>query len=302
VRIGNDETLPPEVAGADVFYRSWYFRRRTVDAVLQQARNLRWMHVPSAGLDIALSPDVIARDFTVTHMVGAFDEPVAEFALMLMFAAAKRLPTFIDAQRAREWAGVRAWDRVDEEQALPALLRGKTLGIVGLGGIGLALAQMVRPLRMRVLAYRRHPGPDRHAEIVYGPGELRQLLEQSDFVVLALPLTAETEHIIGPEELHWMKRSAWLVNIARGRLIDDEALVVALREERIGGACLDAFAREPLTTDHPYWSLANVILTPHAAGAFEELGDVDRDYFVGELRRFVAGRPLRGVVDRARGY
>ncbi|MEA2640218.1 MAG: hypothetical protein QOF51_1612 [Chloroflexota bacterium] len=302
VPIGDDEPLPPVVADADVFYRSWAIRRATVEAVLNAATHLRWLHVPSAGVDVALSPQVMAGDFTITHMVGFYDEPVAEFALTLILAAAKRLPQFVLAQQEPRWAGVRSWDRIGEENNLPILLRGKTVGIVGFGGIGRALARQLQPLHVRVLGYRREPRPDRLAETVYGPGQLGELLGQSDFVVLALPLTADTDHMFNAELIAQMKPSAWLVNVARGRLIDDDALVNALRQQRIGGAALDAFAREPLAADHPYWSLPNVILTPHAAGAFAELAELDQASFIGQLRRFLAGRPLQGIVDRTRGY
>ena len=302
VLIGNDKPLPAEVAEATVLHRSWSLRHATVDAVLDTAPHLEWMHVPSAGVDVALRPKILERDFVITHMVGAYDRPVAEFALTLILAATKRLPSYFDAQREHRWAGVGSWDRVADQSALPAQLGGKTVGIIGFGGIGKALAAMVRPLKARVIALQRSPQADRRADLVYGPDRLPDLLAASDFVVLALPLTPQTERMIGGPEIERLKPTAWLINVARGRLIDDDALVSALRDGRIGGAALDVFSYEPLAADHPYWALPNVILTPHMAGAVQGVGELDQASFLAELRRFVARRPFKAVVPRSKGY
>ena len=294
--------LPPSVVDAAVFYRSWSLPRRTVDAIVERATGLRWMHVPSAGVDIALTPNVLARDFIITHMVGVYDQPVAEFALALILAAAKRLPAYVRAQESAQWRGVGDWDEVGEGSVVPRMLRGATVGIVGYGGIGRALAELVRPFQMRVLVARRDPQPEPAVAGTYGPDRLDDLLRESDYVVLALPLTPETERCIGAEQIALMRPAAWLVNVGRGRLVDDDALVEALQQRRIAGACLAVFTREPLPASHPYYALPNVILTPHVAGAFPGLNEIDRQVFVTQLRRFVAGQPLQGVVDRARQY
>jgi phosphoglycerate dehydrogenase-like enzyme len=302
VLIPNDAPTPELAAEASVFYRSWAMRRVAVDGVIERASGLRWMHVPSAGVDLTLTPNVMERDFVITHMPGVFDEPVAEFALGLMLAAAKRLPAYLQAQQRGEWLRAATWDDVHRETTMPVLLRGATLGIVGFGGIGRALAEMARPLKMRVLGYRREPRPDSLADAMYGPGQLGEVLAASDYVVLAVPLTPETQRMIGAAELAQMKSTAWLINIARGRLIDDDALVAALEAKQIGGAALDVATREPLATDHPYYRLPNVILTPHVAGAFPHMNDFDRRVFLDELRRFLAGEPPQNVVHREKGY
>lgn len=300
--LSNEEPLPDLVADSVAFYRSWALQRRVVDEVLDRARSLRWMHVPSAGVDVALTPNVMERDFVITHVKGVYDAPVAEFALGLILAAAKMLPTYLAAQREGHWLRAASWDEVQKESTLPQMLAGQTVGLLGFGGTGTRLAELLRPFGVRIVAMRRDPRPDARADAVYGPDRLGEVLAESDFVVLALPLTRETERIIDAEALARMKPSAWLVNVSRGRLVDDDALMSALAAGRIAGAALDVFSREPLPTDHPYYRLPNVILTPHVAGAFPTLNEADRDIFVEDLRRFIVGEPLKYVVDRVRGY
>lgn len=300
--ISNDRPLPQEIADASVFYRSFALRRDVVEAVLEGARGLRWMHVPAAGVDIAMTPSVLKADYLITNVTGVYDGPVVEVALGLILAATKSLPAYWTAQREGRWLRAATWDEVQQERTLPQLLRGKTAAILGFGSTGGNLAAALRVLGMRILGLRRDPRPDPRADAMYGPGGLLDLLPEADYVVLTLPLTPATERIIGAREIERMKSTAWLVNVGRGRLVDDEALIDALERRRIAGACLDVFSQEPLPEGHAYYRLPNVIMTPHIAGAFPDLNEVDRDYFVEELRRFMAGEPLRSVVDRARGY
>jgi phosphoglycerate dehydrogenase-like enzyme len=302
VLLSNDEPPPPEVKDATVLYRSYALDQPIVDEVLARAPNLRWLHVPADGVDPVLTPNVMDADIVITRMGDTYGGPVAELALALMLAAAKRLPAYFEAQREGRWLRAASWDEVHHEPTIPTLLRGRTIGMVGFGGIGGTLAQMVRPLGMRVLALRRNPRPDPRAERVYGPEGLREMLPECDYVVLAMPLSPATRGMLGPREIEAMKPTAWLINVARGKLVDDAALLAALEAGRIAGACLDVFATEPLPSDHPYYRLPNVILTPHVGGAFAELNTFDRDVFVDQLRRFVAGEPLRFVVDRQHWY
>jgi phosphoglycerate dehydrogenase-like enzyme len=294
--------LPAEVADAKVFFRSYGFGREMTDAVVELAKGLAWMHVPAAGVDPALTPRVMESSFAITNVAGVYDAPVAELSLALMLAAAKRLPAYFAAQQDGRWLRGASWDEVKQERTLPSLLRGATATVLGFGGTGGALAEMLKPLGMRVVGWRRDPKPDPRAEVMYGPGQLHEALGPADYVVATLPLTRETERIIGERELAAMKPTAWLVNVGRGGLVDDDALVAALQSGRIAGACLDVFTREPLPGDHPYYRLPNVILTPHIAGAFPELNDIDREYFVAQLRRFVQGEPLKATIGRQRGY
>ncbi|MPZ15528.1 MAG: D-2-hydroxyacid dehydrogenase [Chloroflexi bacterium] len=302
VLVPNEGPIPSEAERTTVFYRSWAFQRRVAEELIERARNLRWMHVPSAGIEIALTPQVLQRNFVITRMAGVYDTPVAELTLTLMLSAAKRMPAYLTAQREGRWLRAATWDEVQQEQVLPQLLHGQTVGIVGFGGSGARLSEMARAMGMRVLGLRRNPRPDPRTDAMYGPSGLHELLSESDFVVLTLPLTPDTERIIDANALGRMKPTAWLVNVARGLLVDDDALIAALESGRIGGACLDVFSKEPLPEGHAYYRLPNVIVTPHIAGAFPELNEVDREYFVRELRRFVEGKPLDSVVERAKGY
>jgi phosphoglycerate dehydrogenase-like enzyme len=300
--VSNDGPLPANVAQARVFYRSVALRREVVDNVLQHAPHLEWMHVPAAGVDAALTPEVLGREFIVTNVAGVYDEPVSEMVLTLMLAASKRLRVYFDAQRDHRWFRAATWDNVQQEAILPESLHRKAVAILGFGGIGRSLAEKLRPFQARILGYRRSGEPDPLADEMYGLDQLSELLPQADWVVLALPHPPATEHMNGRAELDLMKTTAWIVNIRRGRLIDDDALVAALTNGTIGGACLDVFSKEPLPADSPYWDLPNVIVTPHIAGAFPELNEIDREYFIADLRRYLTGQPLRSVVDREGRY
>ena len=303
VPIASDEENPPAAASdAQILYRASSFRPAVIDAILDRATDLRWMHVPAAGVDFALSPRVLAGDFVITHMADVYDAPVSEFTLGLMLAAAKKLPTFLEGQHEKKWLRPTSWEQLESQHVVPQLLQGKTLGLVGFGGIGQALAKSAVALGMRVIAYRRSAQPDPLAEEVYGPGQLSNLLSQSDYVVLTLPLTKDTEGTIGAAELASMRPSAWLINVARGRLVDEAALVRSLESGQIAGAALDVFLREPLPQDHPLYRLPNVILTPHVAGAFAGVNQKELEVFTELLRLFLEGKPLKFLVDRRRGY
>lgn len=302
VLVGNDGPIPNAAAEAQILYRSNEFRRDRVEALLDRARSLRWVHIPFAGVDGMLSPVFQERNIAVTHAVGLYDVPVAELALALILSTAKRLPLFAAAQHEGRWLGVQSWDNASALPHVPAMIRDQTVGIVGLGGIGGELAARLQPLGCRVLGMRRSGQPDPRADAMFGPEGLPELLAESDYVVLAVPLTDRTRALIGEPEIAAMKRTAWLVNVGRGALIDDDALIAALQEQRIGGACLDVFRREPLPAEHPYYGLPNVVLTPHVAGLFPGRTRAEIDLFVDELRRFLRGEPFRGSVNLAQGY
>lgn len=302
VRIPIAGPLPPEVAAAEVFYRSYALRPEIVDAVIARAVHLRWMHVPAAGIELALTPRVLQANFTITNVTGIYDVPVAEHGLALILAAAKRLPEYFRGQQERRWLRTTTWDDVGREPVLPMLLGGKTAAVIGFGRIGGTLAGFLKAIGMHVLGIRREPRPDPRADAMYGPDQLTSVIREADFVVLTLPLTPATEHMIGAEQIACMKPTAWLVNLGRGGVVDDAALIDALTQRRIAGACLDVFSAEPLPPESPYYGLPNVILTPHVAGAFPELNEMDREYFIMNLRRYLAGEPLVSVVDRTRGY
>jgi phosphoglycerate dehydrogenase-like enzyme len=215
-------------------------------------------------------------------------------------ALARLLPVAVRAQVAHRWA------QQDLEGALVdvRLLRGQRMGIVGLGAIGLELAGLAVPFGFRVTAIRRRTGapvPD-GVEAVWTPDRLHDLLGISDVVVLAAPHTPETRRLIGEPELNRIKRGAFLINVARGKLVDDRAVIAALADGRLGGAALDVFTDEPLDQSSPYWDLPNVIVTPHTSGALNDYWTPLVALFSQNLRRFEAGEPLMNVVDKVAGY
>jgi D-3-phosphoglycerate dehydrogenase len=246
---------------------------------------IRWVQVNSAGVDHWIAAGVMDEARTWTSLRGALGTPVAEHAMALILAGLRRL---VEVARAREW--------IDAEGQL---LAGKTVGIVGAGGIGRALIDRLRPFGVRILAISDPPEDVPGADRSVGPDGLDDVLAASDVVVLAMPLTRATRGIIGPSQLALIGSDGWLVNIARGPLVQTDALVDALRAGRLAGAALDVVDPEPLPADHPLWAMDNVVLTPHSANsrAMGEHALIERAR--ANVARFGAGEPLLGLVDVA---
>jgi phosphoglycerate dehydrogenase-like enzyme len=272
------------------------FTSRLTPAAFAAAPRLRWVHSPAAGVGSMLFPAMRQSDVVLSNSRGMNAAAVAEHALMLMLAAARRLPDAVRAQAGRCWIA-------DDLSGLPSL-RGRTLLIVGLGAIGSALAGMAAALGMRVLATtrdRRDTVPAGVAE-VHAPAALAELLPRADIVVLAVPFTADTRGMIGATELALMRPSARLVNVARGKLVDEQALVDALERGVIAGAALDVVAHEPLPPSSPLWSMPNVIITPHVAGFREDYWEAATGLFAANLRRHLDGEAVANIVDKRAGY
>lgn len=262
--------------------------------LVRQGPNIRWLHTASAGVDHVLTPDVQAKaGLTVTDSGPAFEIAIAEFVLAWMLLVARGLPALMQNQREHRWQSVPQFE-----------LHGKTVGLIGLGPIGRGTGMRAKAFGMHTLGLRRHLLPVEGVdEVVTGPDGLARLLAESDFVVLAAALTGETQALIGPAQLAQMKPKAWLINIARGGLVDEAALIAALRQGRIGGACLDVFAQEPLSQDSPLWDLPNVHIAPHnSPGSDPNFHARQKAIFLDNLRRFVRDEPLENIVDIARGY
>jgi glyoxylate/hydroxypyruvate reductase A len=268
---------------AEVVY-GWNFPA----ALLPRARRLRWIQQMGAGVERYLVAE-LPPHVVVTRAAGIFGPWMAEYTLAWCLFFTQRVEEFRRAQRRRRWA-----------PRDPALLRGSALCVVGLGDIGRTIARAARGVGMRVLGVNRSGRPVPDADRVYPAARLREALRRADWVVLTVPLHPGTRRLIGAPELGAMRRSARLINVARGAVVDEVALAAALRRRRIAGAVLDVFATEPLPRRHPLWGLDNVVITPHIAGPSTpaEIGPI----FADNLRRYVAGRPLRHVVDRRRGY
>jgi phosphoglycerate dehydrogenase-like enzyme len=293
------------VEDVEVVLRGW-LSSEAFDRLVARAPRLTWVHSATSGVERALTPAARERGIVVTNARGVFTRPIAEHVLMLILAISRRLPQLLELQRERTWQPLEGVE-----------LRELTVGIVGYGSIGRAVASLAGAFGARVIALRRNadgppPPPGEGSDDAFpfepapvrivGPDGLHELLGASDIVVLAAPLTPETEDMIDDAALAAMRPDAWLINIARGRLVDDRALLRALDEGRIGGAALDTFREEPLPSSSPFYDLSNVIVTPHTSWSSARVLDRSIELFCDNLRRYAAGQPLRNVVDPGAGY
>ena len=256
-----------------------------------RAGRLRLLQVLGAGVDGVLPAPDLAPGVVLANQRGMSAEPMAEFGLTLVLALLKQLPGFVAAQRERAW-----------RRALPARAAGKTLAILGLGAIGEALAERAAALGMRVVATQRTPKSHPAVARIEPPSGTGAVLAEADAVVLLLPLTPETRGSFGRERFAEMKRGAFLVNLARGGIVDEDALVEALREGRLAGAAFDVFASEPLPAASPLWDAPNLWITPHMAGGFPEILEETARRFAENVARLERGEPAQNAIDRARGY
>ncbi len=293
VHLPDYKALDQEIVDADVFI-GWTIRAEQIRA----GKKLRWVHSPAAAVHQLMIPELVSSQIVVSNAAEVHGPVVAEHAIALMLALAKRLPSAMRCQAQHVWSQEQLWN----ERPRPREVAGATLLLVGLGSIGANVASRALALGMRVIAVREHPGNRMEGVEVRGSGELDNLLAEADFMVLAAPLTERTRHIINAERLQRMRPEAYLINVARGQLIDDPALVEALRSRQIAGAALDVFAAEPLPADSPYWDLDNVLITPHSAALTEKLWERHYALIADNMRRFLAGEPLRAVVDKRSGY
>ena len=269
------------------------------DNISERAPALKWLQLTSAGVDRLLDAPVVHSPVTVTSASGIHAVPISEYVIGAMLAFAKGLPRAIRAQQERAWRPY--WpDEIEE----------KTVGVLGVGAIGARVVELAKAFGMRVIALRRSaerrttgaqagfPAVDE----MLPPSDLTYLLQESDYVVVALPLTPESRGLIGNDQLRAMKPSAVIINIGRGAIIDEQALVKALKDGSIAGASLDVFQQEPLSGESELWALENVIITPHISGGTPRYMERAVALFCDNLRRYLAGQPLRNVVDPARGY
>ena len=266
---------------------------------LHAAKSLRWIYSITAAVDQFLYPELISSEIAISNAGSVHGSVVAEHAIAMVMALARRLPSAVRYQERRKWAMEAIWS----EQPRPREVRGATLVVVGLGSIGTEVASMAAALKMHVIGVREHP--ERRAagahEIV-GFDALDNAIRQADFVVLAAPLTPRTRHLIDARRLQLFKRGAFLINVSRGALMDEAALVKALRDGRIAGAALDVFEEEPLSRWSPLWKMPQVLITPHTAFLTENVWSRHYEVFTANLKRYMAGQPLEGVVDKKRGY
>lgn len=265
--------------------------------ILETATNLKWAHIPWAGVD-SLIESIRKTPATVTCGKGVFDAPMADHVFALLLTLTRQINTFLRYQI----AGI--WRREPPNSSLTDLW-GKTMGIVGLGSVGREVARRASAFGMRVLAVKRRPSAISEEPVdglFLGYEGLRLMLPECDIVVVTAALTPQTRYLLGRNELASMKKGAILINVARGALIDEQALVEVLSSGHLAGAGLDVFENEPLPSNSPLWHMPNVVITPHVGGLSERTRQRVFERFLENLRRFLANEPLVGVVDKEAGY
>lgn len=278
-----------------------YFGFGAPEGLVRAGECLRWIHSGTAGVSGAITPALRESGIVFTNSAGVHAPAVAETAIGMMLHFARGFDVAVRAQAAAEW-------RVEPFENVPTIARelsGATLGIFGYGGIGRETARRAVALGMQVLAVRRRGGgpvADEHATVVNGRAGFERMLAESDYVLLAAPETRETRAVIGAAALERMKRDAVLINVSRGALVQEEALLRALRDGALRGAALDVFATEPLPPASPLWRLPNVLITPHVSGFTTRFWEREAALLLDNLRRYLKGQPLRNVVDLAAGY
>jgi phosphoglycerate dehydrogenase-like enzyme len=301
------ESLPPETGiavgnTAEAFVRlapqasvifNWSGSRALLREVFGMCPNVRWVHCRSAGIDDLLFPEIVESPVPLTNASGVFSPPLGEFVLGAVLYFAKDFGRLIRNRT----AGI--WEQFDVPE-----IAGQTAGIVGYGDIGHAVATRLHAMGMHVLANRRSrlEDADPLIEGFYGPGRLREMIAQCDYVVVAAPLTPQTRGLIGTAEFAAMKPSAVIINVGRGAVIDEPAMIAALTEKRIAGAGLDVFAVEPLPAGHALFGLENVLLSPHSADHTPDWLERAMSFFLTQFELFAKGEPLKNVVEKQHGY
>ena len=265
-----------------------------LSAAIPPAARARWIHSLWTGVDNVLCPEILASPLPLTNGRGVFRRPLAEWTIGAMLYFAYRMRRMVHQQQ----AGV--WEAFTTEE-----IQGKTLGIIGYGGIGSTAAELARPFGMRIVALRRRPemfGQDSLVDESFAPSQINDLMAASDYVLLATPLTDDTRGMIGAAQIAAMKPTSVLINVGRGAVVDEPALIKALDDRKIRGAALDVFAVEPLPAGHPFYRMENVLLSPHTADHVQDFIHLAVEAFLENLKRFQAGQPLMNLVDKHAGY
>jgi phosphoglycerate dehydrogenase-like enzyme len=290
IQLRGDASFDGDVSTAEVVCLSPDLFGRGLHVPLMQNLNrmaaLRWFHGAFVGMDHPIFRSLAERGVIVTNSPGVSAKPIAQYVLAMMLRHAKNIPAWEQAQRER------VWRRVESQE-----LTGQTVAVIGIGGIGAEVARLAHAFGMRVLGMRRRQAPIPDVDQLHPPATLHAMLAEADYIVIAAPLTPETQGMIDATAIAAMKPTAYLVNVARGPIVVEDALIDALRNGRIAGAALDVFDEEPLPPESPLWSLENVIITPHNSAASPRTLERGARTFIDNLRRYAAGEPLLNVVD-----
>jgi phosphoglycerate dehydrogenase-like enzyme len=259
-----------------------------------KAEKLRWIHIGYAGVDMILYPEIVNSDIIVTCSKGIHHFHMTEFLFGMILTLTRKFSKIYENQKRKFWD-----KRVAREFEL---LNGKTMGILGLGNIGRQIAKVSKSFGMYVIGMKRTMSSVENVDEVVTRENLEHLLRNSDFIVAVLPLTEETYHLIGEKEFNAMERKPYFFNIGRGAVVDEKALINALKEGKIRGAGLDVFEEEPLPQDSPLWEMENVLITPHIAGLFPGYWEEPTNLFIENFKRYINGEKLLNVVDKVAGY
>jgi len=294
VHLPDYKRVDAEISDAEIGI-AWSIRPEQIKA----AKKLRWIHSPAAAVHQLIFPELVESDLVLTNARDVHGPVVAEHVIAQIFALAKKIPDSVRLQEKHEWGQQRIWDELPRVREVA----GATVGLIGLGSIGRAVSKSAKALGMRVIAVREHPEKGGEgADVVLGPAQVDDVFRKADYVVLAAPVTDNTRAIANAERLALMKPDACLINVGRGQLVDEAALATALREKKIGGAALDVFPKEPLAAESPLWDVPGLLITPHTAALTDKLWERHYALFLENLRRYLNGQDLLGVVDKGKGY
>lgn len=294
VHLPNYDRLAEELPDADIFV-GYSLRAEQ----LKDGKKLKWIHSTAAGVAQLMYPELRDSEILITNPSGIFSVPMAEHVIGLLLALARNFPDAVRQQDRARWSQQELWDK---PQHLTEL-NGKVLLIVGYGSIGREVAKRAKALEMRVWGVTRSGKGDRaHTEKIFAAAHLEEALPDADYVLIAAPETAETKHVIGAAQIAKMKRGARLINVGRGSLLDEAALLRALENGTLGGAALDVVQTEPLPPESPLWRAPNLMLTPHTSAVSDRLWERETALLMELLERWFDGRELFNRVDFTRGY
>jgi phosphoglycerate dehydrogenase-like enzyme len=298
ISISNDEAEIQHLGqNADILLHTSLTGKTVAFAkVWPHTRKVKWVHSLSAGVERVLIPAFRESPVPLTNARGVFKRSLAEFALLGMLYFSKRVRRLVESQRTHKW------DDFSTE-----FIENKIMGIVGYGEIGRECALLAKPLGVKIYAVRRNPlrsANDPLLDKIFAPDELPKMLAETDVLVAAAPLTPETKHMLGESAFRAMKPSAIVMNVGRGPVIDEAALIRALAEKRLGGAALDVFETEPLAADSPLWDMENVLISPHCTDRTvnPDWLDLSMQCFIDNFQRYMKGEPLENLVDKKAGY
>lgn len=303
VEVDSEEDQERELDDADILFT------RILPKNIQKASGLKWVQFMWEGID-TIGEELRDSDVLLTNAGGAHSIQIAEHVFAFLLNLSRKNRMYIGFQNRREWLG---WF----DQPVLDRLYGSTIGIIGYGRLGRAIATIARGFNMKVIALKRDPEKKKNSknhegpccdidgtipEEVLGPDDMDRLIQVSDHVVMTLPLTRETEGMFGVEQFRRMKRSAFFINVGRGRVVDEASLIEALEKGEIAGAGLDVFEEEPLAEESPLWDMENVLITPHASVGGDPAEEQVVDIFLENLERFMKGERLMNLIDKKKGY